>query len=312
MIHKREFRAMGCQMLAALDHPSERADIWLNSVPSWFEAWEQSLSRFRRDSELSQLNRLSGSPQRISLTLWKVLQEARQAERISGGLVTPLLLNALESAGYDTSFEELVPSVDGGSNPIAAQTHLQISMRIADINCSASTRELCLPAGSRLDFGGIAKGWAAHQAMKRLSVYGPALVDAGGDIAISGSRRDGSLWPVAVADPLKQKDHLGILLLGKNGVATSGKDYRRWQQNSRWQHHIIDPRTGLPAETDLLSVTIVAQDVSQAETAAKTVLILGSDEGLEWLNTQSTMDGILVLEDGRQLKSRQIKEYLWS
>jgi thiamine biosynthesis lipoprotein len=312
MIHKREFRAMGCQMLAALDHPSERADNWLNTVPSWFEAWEQSLSRFRRDSELSQLNCLSGSPQRISLTLWKVLQEALQAERISGGLVTPLLLNALESAGYDTSFEEMVPSVVAGTNLIVAQTQLQTSMRIADINCSAATREVCLPAGSRLDFGGIAKGWAAHQAMKRLSVYGPALVDAGGDIAISGSRRDGSLWPVAVADPLRQKDHLGILMLGKKGVATSGKDYRRWQQNSRWQHHIIDPRTGLPAETDLLSVTVVAQDVSQAEAAAKTVLILGSDEGLEWLNTQPTMDGILVLEDGRQLKSFQIKEYLWS
>jgi thiamine biosynthesis lipoprotein len=312
MIHKLEFRAMGCQMLAALDHPSPRAADRLNSLPSWFEAWEQSLSRFRSDSELSQFNHLSGSPQRVSLTFWRVLQEARQAELLSDGLVTPLVLDAIESAGYVTSFENLVHADPGASQPVATQVLLQQVPRLAGLDFDDSTRMMCLPAGARLDFGGIAKGWAAHQAMKRLAVFGPVLVDAGGDISISGCQRDGSLWPVAVADPLNPETNLGILMMGKSGIATSGKDYRRWLQNGRWQHHIIDPRTGLPAETDILSATVVAPDVIQAETAAKTVMILGSREGLDWLDMQPAMEGILVLEDGRRLNSHQLDEYLWS
>lgn len=308
-IHKLEFRAMGCQMLAALDEPSRKANTRLSSVPVWFEDWEQALSRFRDDSELSKINRTSGVPQRVSLTFWKVLQEARQAERLSSGLVTPLVLDALEMAGYNTSFENLAVS-----EPETAITQSRVNryFSLSEVESDSPHRQVCLPEGAHLDFGGVAKGWAAHQAMKRLSVYGPALVDAGGDIAISGVQRDGARWAVAVADPINPQRNLGILMLGKNGVATSGVDFRRWQRNGHWQHHIIDPRTGAPAETDILSATVVAPDVMQAETAAKTVVILGSQDGMQWLDRQPEMEGILVSADGSLLESHNINKYLWS
>lgn len=136
----------------------------------------------------------------------------------------------------------------------------------------------------RLDLGGIAKGWAADIAAQRLAKAGPALIDAGGDIAVSGPMADGSPWPIAIANPFAPEDSLGLLLLVRGAVATSGRDYRRWTRGGVEQHHIIDPRTGQPAQTDVLSATIVAPDGPAAEMAAKVALILGSQAGLAWLD----------------------------
>jgi thiamine biosynthesis lipoprotein len=96
------------------------------------------------------------------------------------------------------------------------------------ITANAASRTITLPAGVGLDFGGVAKGWAAHQAMKRLQVEGAALVDAAGDIAISGPRADGNPWQIGVADPFRKHHEIETLFLTECGVATSGKDRRRW------------------------------------------------------------------------------------
>jgi thiamine biosynthesis lipoprotein len=93
-------------------------------------------------------------------------------------------------------------------------------------------------------------------------------------------------------------------------VATSGTDYRRWKKDGAWQHHIIDPRTGHPATSDVLSATVVAPSVVDAEVAAKTVLISGSLDGLRWLEDHPSYAGLLVLADGRRLLSSRIKAYL--
>jgi thiamine biosynthesis lipoprotein len=176
-----------------------------------------------------------------------------------------------------------------------------------------------LPKGVRLDFGGIGKGWAADEAVKLLAKYGPALVDAGGDIAVSGAATRSVYWPVGVDSPSASDnggpaalgDLLEILAISSGGISTSGIDYRRWQQGGEWRHHIIDPRTGLPAQTDVLTVTVVAPTACVAEVAAKAVLLLGSNEGLAWLEARPTLAGLLVLEDGSILRSRRFDNYVW-
>ena len=301
------FKAMGCQMMAALDSTSRRGAEILEQVPSWFEAWEQSLSRFRPDSELSRFNQSAGESVPVSRTLWEVYQTARQAIELTEGLVTPVVLDALVRSGYDRSFEQLVNAVDVTQNDLPVPI-----VSLQNVNEDPETLTLRLPAGTHLDFGGIAKGWAAEQAVSRLKPYGPALVDAGGDIAVSGLKMNGEFWPVGVEDPAHPDSELEILLVGRSGIATSGTDYRRWQQNGNWRHHIIDPRTGLPADTDVLAVTVIAPRLSTAEAAAKTVLILGSQDGLGWLDDQPGCEGLLVMADGSRMYSRGISTYLWS
>jgi len=306
MIKKREFKAMGCHMFAALDLPVEDPAAELDPVPGWFETWEQALSRFRETSELNLLNASAGTPVPVSETLWEVIQMALESERLSFGLVTPAVLDALVMAGYDRSFDRmsLVP-------PALTKDYFAPVGQLAEVVLDESTRTVCLPPGLRLDFGGLAKGWAADEAARRLSACGPALVNAGGDIAISGLQSTGDAWPIGITDPSNPEVDLETLMIRQGGVATSGKDYRRWQQGGIWQHHIIDPRTGMPAQADVLTATVIAPSAVEAEVAAKVALISGGRAGLEWLDSNPTLAGMLVLEDGQRIYSRRISQYLW-
>jgi thiamine biosynthesis lipoprotein len=303
-MQRLEFRAMGCHMVVLVD--SQDPVEQLNQVPVWFEDWEQVLSRFRVESELNQLNRNAGRPMQTGPVLWEVIQAALQAARQSDGIVTPTVLAALESAGYDRTFELILP----GESPRRPGWMLVGDWRA--IECEESTRSVCLPPGMRLDLGGIAKGWAADQAALRLGVHGPALIDAGGDIAVSGPPSNGGLWPIGVADPSEPERNLDLLRIAQGGVATSGRDYRRWRRSGIWKHHIIDPRTGEPAETDIITATVIAPTAVQAEVAAKRVFILGGRAGLDWLDGQSNIAGLLVMEGGYVLHSYSLSDYVGS
>lgn len=172
-------------------------------------------------------------------------------------------------------------------------------------------RTLCLPAGAGLDFGGVAKGWAAHQAAQRLSAFGPSLVSAGGDVAVSGPLLSGEPWQVGVEDPFGGSDYIEMLYLeGAGGIATSGKDHRHWTRGGLFRHHIIDPRTHQPAMTDVLAATVIAPTVMRAEALAKAALISGSAAGLALLDEHAGAEGILVLDDGSRLFTRGIEQYL--
>ena len=236
---------------------------------------------------------------------WKVLRTSQKSYQQSGGLVTPVILDALEMAGYDRSFDLGLRFAPGDVDlpPLV--------LPFEEIVFGEKEHTVTLPPGMRLDFGGVAKGWAAHQAMQRLQQYGSALVDAGGDIAVSDALSDGQSWPISVRDPLDEAGSIALLKIGRGGVATSGKDYRRWKRDDLWYHHIINPLSGRPAQTDLLTVTIIAPDAVQAEMAAKTVFILGRENGLSWLRSQDALAALLVLQDGTTVQSPNLQPYLW-
>jgi thiamine biosynthesis lipoprotein len=306
MNQRTEFKAMGCRMIAIVDNPSDVRPKELDRVPAWFEEWEQCLSRFRVNSELNQLNRSAGWPVQVSQTLWDVFQAAIKAEEASGGLVTPALLEALVAAGYDRSFDSLPRE-----SSVTPVNTWQSASSLAEVTWDETARSICLPFDMKLDFGGVAKGWAADQAAKRLAGYGPTLVSAGGDIAISSEKPGGTLWPVGVDNPFISGETLAILMLGRCGVATSGTDYRRWKQGGHWNHHIIDPRTGIPAQTDVVTATVVAPDAMQAEMAAKVALISSSEQGLAWIESNPQFAALLVLETGEILMSSRMEQFLW-
>src|SRR3954471_9300751 len=153
------FRAMGCEMLVVFDATGPDAARRLAAVPRWFERWEQTLSRFRPGSELSRLNNQAGRPAQVSAVLGAVLELALRVARRTGALITPTLLTALEAAGYDRTFAALPPEAallhpPPGPDPDAWRS----------IEYHPRTRKVRVPSGVRLDFGGIAKGWAAEQA----------------------------------------------------------------------------------------------------------------------------------------------------
>ncbi|MBC8159712.1 MAG: FAD:protein FMN transferase [Roseiflexaceae bacterium] len=294
-------------MFAVVDSNAEQAAHMLAQVPQWFTDWEAYLSRFRADSELSQLNRACGAPFVASTLLLEVVDAALQAAHATEGIVTPTVLDALEAAGYVCSFERLLHR----DAPALQQWGDNVVPDWRAITLDRVNRTITLPAHTRLDLGGVAKGWAADQAIRQLAAVGPALVDAGGDIAVSGPRADGSAWAVGVADPFDGTQQRELLLLTHGGVATSGRDYRRWQQNGIWQHHLLDPRTGVPSASDVISATVVAPTACEAEVAAKVALLLGSAAGLGWLEARPTLAGLVICDDRTLRRSSKLDSFCW-
>jgi len=240
---------------------------------------------------------------RVSASLWEVTHLALIAARWTDGLFSPTILNALEAAGYDRTFDEITAA----AQPVVAQPDGQWR----SIQRQSLKRSIYLPPQARLDLSGIVKGWAADRAAKKLGVSGPALIDAGGDIAVSGPRADGSPWSIGILNPFQADQPLETLKIAQGGVATSGRDYRRWLRAGKWQHHLIDPRAGLPAQTDVLSVTVIAPTTFEAEIAAKVIAISGSEQGLAWLEEQPGYAAVVVREDGQAVYSAQMDNCLW-
>jgi FAD:protein FMN transferase len=249
------FRAMGTDIGCFLDgSPGREADAAFAAVEAEFERLEAALSRFRPESELSCLNRDGCIEAGIDLA--GVCALALEARERTGGRFDPTLHDALVAAGYDRTFEELAQDGPAVPSPLGGG-----AVHISD-------RRIELGPGVRLDLGGIGKGYAAERTAELLSLTGPCLVDAGGDIALRGLPASG-LWPVGV----------GALTLGleRGGVATSGRDRRRWLRGGVEQHHLIDPRTGAPSTSDLLRVTVVADDAIEAEVWAKALYLAGAE-----------------------------------
>ncbi|MBI9043509.1 MAG: FAD:protein FMN transferase [Anaerolineaceae bacterium] len=294
-----QFRAMGCQMSATLFSDTAGALEKLKELPDWFEEWEQVLSRFRADSELSLFNQHNGNRRARTPVFSAVLETALWAEQESDGVVTPRVLDALEEFGYKESFEMITQDQ-------------MISQGIFHNSMNLFFEESVDDEGQnniRYDFGGVAKGWAAQQAVQRLAGFGPALVNAGGDIAISAKMPDGLGWIINVTDPFSPENSLATLRVDRGGVATSGVDFRVWNQGEVQRHHIINPQIGLPAESDLISVTIVAPSVIEAEMAAKLVLIKGSERGLRWLKTRPEYAAFLVFKNGEVKITETMRAY---
>lgn len=270
---RRSFRAMGTTIEVVVE--AEGAARAFDAAEREFERLEQILSRFRPGSELATLNRL-GSLE-ASHDLAEVVRLALRGRERSGGRFDPTVHDAVVAAGYDRTFDEVVR--DGRGDADGARCGGDVVVRGDRIE---------LEPGFRLDLGGIGKGYAAERAAELLALAGPCLVSAGGDVAVRGLPESGA-WAIAVDETL-------TLGLTRGGVATSGRDQRRWRRDGKELHHLIDPRTGRPAETDLLRVTAAGGDAVDAEILAKTLFLSGSEAAL-----LSRVPSVLVLEDGRTL-----------
>lgn len=280
---------MGSQIGIWLElEQAEQATAVLRQVECLFNVLETRLTRFSETSELSLLNERHGQWVPVSNVMWQIVCRALELAEETDGLFDPTILNALELAGYSQSFEQLgmrPPLEDPLHGPSWTRTQTWQANGWRDIMLDRQRQAIRLPENVRLDLGGIGKGYAAQQAVAFLSQWGPCLIDAGGDLVAGDGPRGWPGWPVGVSAPWASDDQnpqeVLRLWLSNRTLATSGIDFRRWKQNGRWHHHLIDPRTGCPAETDALTVSLLARDATRAEAWATAALVAGVEEGLE-------------------------------
>jgi len=274
VIERRSFRAMGTDVELLLRPSNGGARQAFDAAVAEFERLEQVMSRFRPDSELSELNRegaVDASPD-----LARVVRLALAAREQTAGRFDPTIHDALVAAGYDRTFDAVAPDAPAAPETVSSRGGGGVTVR---------GRRIALDDGVRLDLGGIGKGYAAERVAELLAPSGPCLVDAGGDIAVRG----GATWRVGV----ETGDGLVTVAVDHGGVATSGRDRRRWTRGGEERHHLIDPRTGSSARTDLLRVTVFGGDAVEAEVLAKSLFLAGADEA-----AGAGVDAVLVTASG--------------
>ncbi len=251
VLESHHFEALGtsCSLFAV-----GRPRASLLAAESWVLRLGDRFTRFASDSELSRLNARTGEWVDISGEMEELLREGLRAYEMSAGLVNVAVLPSMLAIGYSR------PLVRG---PGVATLHAVESLpRLGDV-LEVHAGRARLESGAGIDLGGIAKGWMADRLCESL---GPnAVANIGGDLRAVGPGPRGEGWPVGVGDR--------TLLLRDHGAATSSTRRRRWGD----LHHLIDPRSGLPARSALEEVSVVASSGFEAEVVAKTALLLGPE-----------------------------------
>lgn len=263
-------------------------------------AWAGRLTRFSDVSDLAHLNADRAAITFIRPTLAAVLRWGSRAASMTDGLVDITLLDARLMAEF------------GPSDVVADPT---TGPRVWRIDSSRRGAVLSRPTAVRFDLDGVAKGWLADRALVLLKEQPAAVVDADGDIAISV--RAGETWQIGVSNPIDASSPFALEVSGLDaagpqrfGVATSGTSIHRWAGIDTPRHHLIDPRTGRPAVTDLVQATVLAGSAAEAEAFAKAMVIVGSELGLRLLDRREPRGAILFTERGEVLATPTILRWL--
>lgn len=276
------------------DVPSAEADA--ARVADRVRAWAGRLTRHDPASDLMRANADPRLDVVVRPTLAAALRWAADAAEMSGGIVDATLLRERLAAEAPTlrAPTPLEASGRGGSRP---------SWRLERSRHGSAI--LHREDGTAFDLDGVAKGWIADRALALLDRHPGALVDADGDIAIRSA--DGDSWEVSVADPRTPGAGLAVFVLpgarlgARYGLATSGISVHRWTAPDGERHHLIDPRTGRPAATDVVQATVLAGTARAAEAWAKTAVVLGLVAALDVLDRAPVLGAILLAADGRVL-----------
>jgi FAD:protein FMN transferase len=252
-------------------------------------AVDAACSRFRDDSELVRLNRSGSGPVHVSSLLLDAVDAALHAAERSAGDVDPTVGRTLRAIGYDRDYAQLrdAPAIRLVAAP---------GWRTVALDRAAAT--ITLPDGVELDLGATGKAFAADRAATSIhaALGTGVLVNLGGDLAIAGPPPTGG-WRVRIAE-----DHANpgagaeTVAVESGAIATSSVTARRWRAGGRGVHHIVDPRSGAPAEVVWRGVSVAAGSCVDANTAATAAIVRGA-QAPQWLASLS-LPSRLVSADG--------------
>jgi thiamine biosynthesis lipoprotein len=293
-----DWEALGTQVRLLVTEP-EALSAARGMLEADLAAVDAACSRFRPDSELVALDdaRRDPGPVRVSPLLAEAIAVALRAARLTDGDVDPTVADAMAAVGYDRDF----PLVPPTGPPVKLTVRSIPGWR--QVHLDEQARLLTLPAGVRLDLGATAKAWAADRSAARITgaLGCGVLVGLGGDISVAGEPPEGG-WNVRVQDVTGRPEELAagpsaVISIRGGGLATSSTTARRWRRGGDMLHHILDPRTGLPAPPNWRTVSVAAATCLEANTASTAAIIRGK-EAPTWLIAKG-LPARLVDEQGQ-------------
>ncbi|MBV8980048.1 MAG: FAD:protein FMN transferase [Acidimicrobiia bacterium] len=296
MRDRHDFHALGTGCVVLVTDPT-RLGAAVDEVTAEIADVDRACSRFRPDSELEAVNNNAGTAVDVSPLLIDAVRVALRAAELTDGDVDPTVGEAMRVLGYDRDFGTLPKH----GEPIATLVRIPGWQKIEVDERRCTVR---VPRGVRLDLGATAKALAADRAATRAAAVAGCgvLVSLGGDLAMAGPPPDRG-WAVRVTDDHAaptDADGQTVLLQG-GGLATSSTTVRRWQRGGEELHHVVDPRTGLPADEVWRTVSVVAATCVDANIASTAAIIRGADAPA-WLDAQG-LPARLVLPEGSVVRA---------
>ena len=306
----RRFPAMGgrCRIWLA-DGSDELADRLVTRVDELEKRW----SRFIPESDTCRMNDAAGEPVVVDGDTIDLVRHSVAAAAKTGGRFDPTMGREIVAAGYHLPFDQVV-QLPASISPAISTLRTMASPRargerptVILVDRDAST--VTVPAGAAFDPGGLGKGRAADLVAEYALFCGAsgAFVDIGGDIRMAGEPPSGT-WPLYVDDPAGGPP-LAMLRLPSSGVATTSTLKRRWSTEFGPQHHVLDPTTGRPSTSDLMSFTVIATETWWAE-AISTAGVVGGREAAQELLAESGSTGMWMNADGSVGHAPGIERYL--
>jgi thiamine biosynthesis lipoprotein len=290
--HKRAWTIMGTTLEITVYRPEEfEAATDLAAAYGEIEAIDRLMSLYRTDSELSVLNAAAGGPaMAVSSATRDMLDASRHFWQISGGAFDAAVKPLIDAWGFYDAATAFVPADENIAAALAVtgMEHVRVNQE-----------GVALDAGSALDFGAIAKGYAVDRALAALTARGAtaAMVNLGGTIGVTGPHPDGSPWRIGLQHP-RQDALLGTVELTTGAAATSGDYDRFFVQDGTRYSHIVDPRTGRPV-AGMASVSVIAPNATTADALSTAAFVLGAADGLALLNDCAGIAGIVAaINDG--------------
>ena len=282
------------------EHAQEAVDKAAERV----EALDALLSTGNENSEIYQLNQNG---------------EATLSEE--GGYLVERALELYKKT--EVSFDiEIYPVMQAWGFPtqdyhVPDDDTLKEKLALADaskVNYDKDTRKIFFDQdGMEIDLGGIAKGYTSSQIMQIYQDCGvtSGLVNLGGNVQALGCKTDGSKWRVAIQSPDDTEEYLGILEIEDQAVITSGGYERYFEEDGVTYHHIIDPATGYPADSGLISVTIVSDDGTLADGLSTSLFIMGEEKAAQfWRENSDEFEAIMETSDGELYVTEGIADSL--
>jgi thiamine biosynthesis lipoprotein len=263
----------------------------LSQARTRLDELESRWSRFRTTSEISQLNRAGGRVTVVSPETYQLVAESVTAWYVTGGRFDPTVLDAVEEAGYDRTFAEVIRDSD---KPVVWRP----APGCRDVVLYPSVGAVCLPPGVRFDPGGIGKGLAADMVVAELRDASDGVsVNLGGDVRVVGAAATERGWTIGIADPHHPDVDLCQVALHEGAAVTTTRLVRQWRRAGMTMHHLIQPRTGCSAWTGVAAVTVVAGGAARAEVLAKAAFLAGPEEGMRVLQAAG-VSGLIVDDAG--------------
>lgn len=287
---------LGTDIVITINDTSAVSDALFVEIWSIIKQFENRFSRFKTTSEITKVNNTPSEFVQVSTEFIALVKSAVTYSNSTDGVYNPLVLGNVQRAGYKGSW----PNVEQHDERLDFSDRAQIRPASSIIIHGTSVQ---IPSGSALDFGGIGKGFLLDKIAdfldtKHVKHY---WVSLGGDIVVNGHDITDKPWLIGIGSATDTDAVINSLQNtgGKRmAIATSGITKRK---GSDW-HHLINPATGLPASTDILSATVSHPSATAADVLAKCIVILGSSKSEKFANQHGVLSVMSQLDTGDTLQ----------